>query len=249
MSMQNNLRSFVEQKLQGVVVWERHVKTLNDGSRDHAAIEINVPIPPSGREVNHYRITVTSAYIEPPLGRVVFHDLDRGEEFSGNISDATWKRISDHIRRSSGFVTEHSIVDPGYQHSVASVLQAPVVAPDGRVPHMAQPIVYFTNPGEAVAGLSELAAFVTRVVSPLAVDLVVFPPASEPFHRENVPRRVGANSACRWDFQSDEVSAPKSEDDVYGLLDQAMKDIDELKAKVETLEAKRGPGRPPKEAA
>jgi hypothetical protein len=237
MSMANNLRNFVSQNLIGVVKWGEHVRMLNDGNRDHGAIEINlVNLADKEKPTRRFKVSMTSSYIKPPLGHMEFLDFDNpGWAIDGTLSGETRTLIADYIKKSVGLKAEDPVPTP----VVEAPKPAPVLTAGTRIPVPAQAVVYFTNPGESVAGLRELAAFVTRVRSPSAIDMIVFPPASEPFHRENVPRRDGNNFACRWEFVDGE-SPRKSDDTLYEMLEQAIATVDDLKTRIDRLESKRG---------
>ena len=86
---------------------------------------------------------------------------------------------------------------------------------------------------------SELFCFVTRVVDAEKgiVDLIAFPAGSEVTHINNVARRSETISIHCWEPHSSGQSGDSS--DLLSL-------VAKLEERVATLEARRGPGRPPK---
>ncbi len=104
------LQYFIANQLSDVVQWQSHVRTDDDKyprsgdgkvqySGDQAHILITTPY-------NRYRMSIISAYLEPPpgapvacksLGTVTFHDLADGKRIVGPKADLTWTDISKHI--------------------------------------------------------------------------------------------------------------------------------------------------------
>src|ERR1700739_3162518 len=100
-----NLKQFVAGFLGGIVDWQQHVKVLGkeDGfteSGDQAHITIKTPY-------NKYKMSMLSAYMEPPmgapvqcksLGTVEFEDSLEQVHLVEARSDAAYARISLHIK-------------------------------------------------------------------------------------------------------------------------------------------------------
>jgi hypothetical protein len=86
---------------------------------------------------------------------------------------------------------------------------------------------------------SDLFCFITRIADAEqgTVDLIAFPAASEVTHINNVARRCETINIHCWEPHSGGATGDNS--DLLSL-------IAELEERVATLEAKRGPGRPPK---
>jgi hypothetical protein len=81
------------------------------------------------------------------------------------------------------------------------------VALEGSQPFVGAPVIFATNPGEAISGMSELPALIVRVDGRRqTVSLLVFIDDSETVHRLNIPRRGSDAGNGRvhqhgcWDF-------------------------------------------------
>jgi hypothetical protein len=66
-----NIRSFVERKLGELATWN-DAMVEGEANGDYAS----AVIPVNGRQ---YRLAVTSAYIEPPMGRLTLTDLQTNQ--------------------------------------------------------------------------------------------------------------------------------------------------------------------------
>lgn len=123
--------------------------------------------------------------------------------------------------------------------------------PHKRVPHIGDPIVYVTNPGEAIGGQSEIPGWVVKVISPDRISAFITPDHSEPCYRDNLVRRGSDAGGGRvhahnvWDFNRSwlaEQSRIKTiERDLCRALsdvEHSLKMVEELARKVATLEQK-----------
>lgn len=160
-----------------------------------------------------YRIEVTSAYIQPPLGQILMRDMMNGTMIERQKGDDAWHEIAAHIRGSSPNVV-------AMPKSEVAPLAEPEQMTDGRAPFLAMSAKFITERGEAVGGMEELAAMVTRVLSPTAVSLTVFPDTGEPFWRNNVQRRSATRRHNCWDFADE---APVTERTLSAALDDLTK--------------------------
>ena len=223
-SLQQKLRAFAQLQLGGIIPWEafKFPDTVNsDVSR--CVIE--------GKH-GEYRITVTSSYTAPPLGRVVFADGDTAIEDVNQ--DAVWHRIAEHLKaRETG--------DPmlPVESAPAPAVVVPITHNPLAVPERA--FVYYW--AEAGAWYQNGPAMVTRVNRDGSYNLVVFPENSEPVHRERVGKKSDRLQHICWEEYPGAV-AERPSDELAALREE----LAELKAQVAELSAKRGPGRPPNSA-
>jgi hypothetical protein len=89
-----NIRSFVESKLGELATWN-DAMVEGEANGDYAS----AVIPVNGRQ---YRLAVTSAYIEPPMGRLTLTDLQTNHEISGGRTDAIWDEMPRYARARTG---------------------------------------------------------------------------------------------------------------------------------------------------
>lgn len=158
-----------------------------------------------------FRIEVTSSYIKPPLGEITMTDLGTQHVIAGKKSDDLWKQIEGHIRGTPYTAATEAKAETAPQG--ATVTSLPLEPSDGRMPYLAQPVLFITERGCAIGGMTELAAIVTRVISPTVVSLTVLPDTGEVFWRSNMRRRSAAQQFNCWDFADDgsvaSVAAPR----------------------------------------
>ena len=144
-----------------------------------------------------HRITVTSAYIEPPLGRITMIDLHSSQQIEGNKSDAVWKAIEQHIR-GNGHVAPAELA---YSKPVEAREAVPSEQyADEREPHLGQGVTFYTQRNEPIGGMFKLAAVITEIHSRHEVSLTVFPRTGEQFWRNNVPRKSDRREFFCWEF-------------------------------------------------
>ena len=90
---------------------------------------------------------------------------------------------------------------------IAAAPDKPAYA-DTRVPHLGQGVIYVTD--WPIGGMTELAAIVTKVISPTVICVTAFPMTGELFWRNDLPRRSDQNARNCWDFS--EASTPSVAD-------------------------------------
>ncbi len=77
---------------------------------------------------------------------------------------------------------------------------------DGLMPFPGAPVVWITNPGEGIGGMTEIPGFVAKVISPDRISMLVLPDHSETTYKDNLMRRgsdAGNGNVHRfncWDF-------------------------------------------------
>lgn len=100
-SQLQNIQAFVAKQLTDIVDWSKHVRVDPDHKTtgDQAYIVIATGL-------NRYKLSVASAYIEPPagaplacrsLGTVTFYDPVQAKTIVGPKADATYAEISKHL--------------------------------------------------------------------------------------------------------------------------------------------------------
>lgn len=96
---------------------------------------------------------------------------------------------------------------------------------------------------------SELFCFITRVVDADRgiVDLVAFPAGGEFQHINNVSPKGDVIQIHCWVPRDGEMAQEPS-GELAGIVELLREQVSELTERLNTLEAKRGPGRPPKTA-
>lgn len=182
-----------------------------------------------------FRIVLTSAYVEPTLGRIVFTDLETKHVIEGQKNDARWSEIAQYIRNPQ-FAPPFMPQTPVSDAMVAVVaMPKPAQMPD-RLPYLGQGVKFITGRGEYYSGMDELAAMVTRIHSPTKVSLTIFPHNADAFWRNDVERRSPELQHHCWDFAE-------------ATNDAARKHWAEGAISALNEPFKRGPGRPRKIAA
>ena len=185
-SQLQSVRVFVDRKLSDLVLWP-----LCQGDPSSNADRGSAIIPVKGKR---FRITSTSAYIDGPMGKLTMEDLETNHQISGAKSDVVWGQIEAYIRRRAK--DEPEPVAPAWTD--ASIKPAEPTYSDTRVPYLGQGVTYVTD--WPVGGMTELAAIVTKIISPTVICVTVFPMTGELFWRNDLPRRSEQQKANCWDF-------------------------------------------------
>lgn len=107
-----------------------------------------------------------------------------------------------------------------------SKIISPSTKPNGMTPWLGCPIVFVTNPGEAVSGMSEIPGWVVKVHSADRVSIFITPDNSEVAFRDNLPRRGSPAGNGRthqhgcWDFNPEVL---RQHERIRGLEEQIEK--------------------------
>lgn len=110
-------------------------------------------------------------------------------------------------------------------------------AKDRRAPFVGQWVLFHTRPGEGRGGLMVTPALVMHVHDEDHADLLITWGQEDEIERRKIPRKTEQNNINCWSF------CVTAEDERFAdLADQYR----ELCERVEALEQRRGPGRPPK---
>ena len=188
-SQLQSIRVFVDRKLSDLVLWP-----LCQGDPSSNADRGSAIIPVKGKR---FRITSTSAYIDGPMGKLTMEDLETNHQISGAKSDVVWSQIEAYIRRRAKDEPEPVARVDAPLDEIARLAAAPVYS-DTRVPYLGQGVTYVTD--WPVGGMTELAAIVTKIISPTVICVTVFPMTGELFWRNDLPRRSEQQKANCWDF-------------------------------------------------
>lgn len=114
------------------------------------------------------------------------------------------RRDPDHwVNKAADIVKEQDAkaAETAPVHSVGP----PVVA-SGEAPWLGAPVLFFTNPGESISGMSEIVGWCVKVMSRDRISVFMTPDHSEPSYRDNLPRRGSDAGNGRvhqfncWDF-------------------------------------------------
>lgn len=189
------IKGFIEHKLgdlPSVLVIDKDVNGVEIANGDRASATLTV-------NKKRCQIILTSAYVDAPLGRITMTDLDTLQVVSGAKLDATWDAVNKHIRTARDDAMLQEATPRLEQVREAPLEPASEPIPD-RVPHLGQGVKFICERGEAIGGMEELAAIVTRIHSPTMVSLSVFPCTGELFWRNDLPRRSEARQRNCWDF-------------------------------------------------
>lgn len=186
-SQLQSVRVFVDRKLSDLVMWPQCEPDAKSNADRGSAV-----IPVKGKR---FRITSTSAYIDGPMGKLSLEDLETRHVITGSKGDALWSQIEAYIRRRANDEPE-----PAAQTEIAraAIAEPQPAYADTRVPYLGQGVTYV--PDWPIGGMTELAAIVTKVVSPTVVCLTVFPMTGELQWRNDLPRRSDRQQKDCWDF-------------------------------------------------
>jgi len=226
MSLQQKLRAFAQLQLGGVIPWEAFkFPDIVNSDVSNCVIE--------GKH-GTYRLTVTSSYTAPPLGRVVFTDGDTAIEDVNQ--DAVWHRVAEHLKaREKG---EDVAAEP-------VVAAAPVVVPITHNP-LAIPerafVYYWAEPG---AWYQNGPALVTRVNRDGSYNLAVFPEGSDPVHRERVGQKSDKLQHVCWEEYPAAGVVPLPVSDSTAKIAALRDELEQMRAQVTELMNRPRPGRPP----
>ena len=126
-----------------------------------------------------------------------------GDAIRGPLKDETWATIVQYIREhESGVPHLPPPPDPSMPQPVPG--DDPALKPsDDREPRLGEVVLFLARPGE---GARECVSLVTRVHSPVLVDLLVMPPGHQPVVQVGISRRTPRNDRHVWEFAGHSVS-------------------------------------------
>lgn len=116
-----------------------------------------------------------------------------------------------------------------------------LLRPIAMMPWLGCPIVFVTNPGEQVSGMSEIPGWVVKVHSQDRVSIFITPDNSEVSFRDNLPRRGSSAGNGRmhaygcWDFNQEYLRIVNAVLWSEGHINRLDKRCHDIEAKVEEL--------------
>ncbi len=189
-SQLQSVRTFIDRKLSDLVLWPQCEPDATSNADRGGAV-----IPVKGKR---FRITSTSAYIDGPMGKLTMVDLEDNHIISGPKGDTLWAQIEAYIRRRA-----NDLPEPAPVAAVVESAPPQPVYPDTRVPYLSQGVTYV--PDWPIGGMTEIAAIVTKVISPTVICLTAFPMTGELFWRNDLMRRSDVHARNCWDFSEPEL--------------------------------------------
>lgn len=147
--------------------------------------------------------------------------------------------------------TMEKAVEMATQVSAVSSAMLSIVPAAGE-PWIGCPIIFITNPGEAVSGMTEIPGHCVKIMSADRISIFITPDNSEVTFRDNLPRRGSAAGNGRvhqhncWDFNPHYARERKRldhlEEAIAKMADEGNHDrrtLDSVIARVEMLETQR----------